>query len=207
MSCKNTYTRNLTEIESHRAYANRVIEEYFNVTDIDAVSYRYFQYLLQIDERIDIFNTSRLIAGNPPQLRKINFIDLMNQEVEDKFREPYFIFADVSDFANYDNDLPDPDKRGLIYYTNNPDVNDGTSLYQMSYNGITNTMCRTGYGCGSPILTGRGTIVIDMEQENAGKIYYKIRITTLPHFVKWAYFVIQYITKGNYNIEMEVPSI
>ncbi len=201
MSCNKKYTRNLTGIESHRAYSNRIVEEYFNVTDIDNVSLRYFRYLYQTDNRINIFNESQ-IKGNAPQLRKVNFIDLMNQEIEDKFREPYFIFADVSDYANYSETHA---RKGLVYYTGNPFIDNETNSSKLYYDGTTNIIKQTDLNkYSTPLLTGRGTITIDMEQENSGKIYYKIRVATLPHFIKWAYLVIKYITKGSYNIELEV---
>lgn len=207
MACNKKHTRNLTDLESHRMYSNRVIEEYFNVTDIDIVSLRYFNYLYQTDRRIDIFNDNQL-KGDAPRLRKVNFIDLMNQEIEDKFREPYFIFADVSDYANYNsyksNGITINNNKGFIYYTGKSIIDDENESDKISYDGTTNIITHIDEYPVSPLLTGRGTITIDMEQENAGKIYYRVRIATLPHFIKWAYIVIRYITKGYYNIELEI---
>ncbi len=46
-------------------------------------------------------------------------------------------------------------------------------------------------------LTGRGTISIDIEQKE--ETNYKITINTLPVFINWAYFIINYLITGTYS--------
>ena len=48
----------------------------------------------------------------------------------------------------------------------------------------------------SSTTTGRGTISIDLDNEGAGTMFYKLRITTLPRFTQWAFDVIKVLTRG-----------
>jgi len=201
-------------------------------------------------------------------LRKLNFIDLMNQSIEADFREPYFILIDVSDYADYKY------QRSNSYYLGNGKINTTAGAYRFnvpnnsasfqsfllnnryendilyirsfnntgfhkiknnsafpvgvdkeqnikvkdSFNDEINPSPWTGFGDPTPNdgtifaqiidhrqgnvispngkLTGRGAISIDIEEKQ--EVNYKITITTLPIFVNWAYFIINYLATGTY---------
>jgi len=88
---------------------------------------------------------------------------------------------------NYFKDEINPDP-WIGYGTNNND--DGNIFAQIIDRRQGSTVSSNGR------LTGRGTISLDIEQEQ--EVNYKITITTLPVFINWAYFVINYISTGTY---------
>lgn len=183
-----------------------------------------------------------IILGENSTLRKVNYMDLVNQNIDQGFREPYFLLADVSDFARYDFQQVIEFDDGVIDSINNPYTIESNSsnfnfrlenyiLYISSNSNkglhiihsnetkklfikapafkeesIGNLNCKIfhplqGNLITNPLrLTGRGIITIELESEEASdEVFYKVRINTLPVFINWAYFVLNYIVHGVYS--------
>ena len=212
-----------------------------------AISYR---------EKEDIFE-AQIIKGEYKKLRDVHFIDLSNNNISYEYYEPYFIIADVSDYADYKyNSITNIDngiikssiyklspyrfvckdiikernqhnKDILVIYSSKGDIvlNEGihkihtSSVYKLDGSDYcdlwlteplnydeekTNIIAsiidfRQGNLISNPKkLQGRGSISIQLDTES-DKVYYKIIINTIPTFINWSYYIINYLLTGVYD--------
>ncbi|MFW5794307.1 MAG: hypothetical protein ACOCV1_02380 [Bacillota bacterium] len=233
---------------SYNLFPIRTVDQQFSSDILDKVTERFWKYL----------SVTSTINGTITPLRTTHYLDIMNQSIDMSYREPYFILADVSDYADYQYNIKSyyskeakisydgnsirrritlvPQPPVPSYYLSNDYLDSNIRLdikTKEGYNSGTYTILsinpdrsiltneffyntesvssqdgieallydsRQGNVFTNPkIISGRGTIVINLDYENVNEITYKVSITTLPAFINWAYYIMRYLTTGSYN--------
>ena len=158
-------------MKTYSTYTTRAVEQLFLTSDLEAVCKNLFAYLSASD--------------SDGRLRKIHYMDLARNvnDGADSYREPYFLMADVTDFADY---------TGWVSINH-----DDPALPAAA--GVLKNLDKGMSRATSGGVTGKGQICLHLECDDCGAVYYKLRVDTYPIFLNWAQEIISFVLTGAYR--------
>lgn len=148
----------------------RSIEDFFPDNNLNEIAQRIFGYLEFVS-----WDESASLAK---RLREVHYIDMLGgntDEVAD-WLDPYFFIADVTDYADYSGWAMTDNPHGLSGSWNKGKGKQFNNAQR-------------------PIISGRGTIAINVANEEQ----YKIIVNMLPEQIEWGLEVIAYLKTGSFR--------